>query len=376
MIIDTPSGKRGNLPPRARTLSPISSNMNKAANPPTHKTNGTIRSVPSDPPYLETPRGDEESRRPLSKSEQMPHSTTKHSTANHSQPPLTRNNAIARSISTEFGATRFPAPSSLAVPAPTEDPQWSSAVGRANLGKSGRVIERLMGENDMLKREVNIERLKAAESKEAVKMAEGRMEALQTEFETKAHDAAVAKSLLKRRERQLMDLKGTIEMERDRADKAVESERVWREAMEKLEVDARRKVEEAQLFASLMEGRNKTLTGHWKEQQVLIDQKVGKMKIEIGGIVEERRKDDERMNMLQNLCEQQAEELAKLRTEKEGIGEAFEKYKRTQDEGLSGTKNKLVEQEKENERVLKESLRVLGELKWALNVKTNVPGAH
>lgn len=233
-----------------------------------------------------------------------------------------------------------------------------------------------MGENDMLKREVNIERLKAAESKEGVKMAEGKMEALQTEYETKLHDAAVNKTLLKRRERQLTDLKSQVEAEKARADKAIESERVWKEQMERVEQEAKAKVDEAQTFASLMEGRNRTLEGHWKDQSSQVDSRVEKMKKTITGVVEERRKDDERMNMLQGLCEQQAKELAKLRAEKEGISEAFEKYKRIQDEGLAGTKNKLLKQERDNDVILKESARVLGELKWALNVKQNVRGAQ
>jgi chromosome segregation ATPase len=327
----------------------------------------------------------------------MPHSTKTlpNLPSMHTKPPLTRQNSnlvgngLARAISSEFGPTRAYNNSTLHTPEDTSastnglstspnlgQGQWSSAVGRANLGKSGRVIERLMGENDMLKRDLNIERLRAEESKQAVKMAEGKMEALAAEYDGKLHDAAINKTLLKRRERQLADLKSQIDGEKERADKAVERERGWREAMERLEVESKRKVEEAQTFASLMEGRNKAMTSHWKEQGAEVNRTVGKLRKEIEALVQERRNDDSRMNMLQGLCDQQAEQFTSLQREKDGIQAAFENYKVAQDDALKGIKERARAQEDANEEALKETHRVLGELKWALGVKKNVKGAQ
>jgi len=254
--------------------------------------------------------------------------------------------------------------------------QWSSAVGRANLGKSGRVIERLMGENDMLKRDLNLERLRAEESRQAVKMAEGKMEALTAEYDGKLHDAAINKTLLKRRERQLSDLKAQIEGERQRADVAVERERGWKEELERVQEECKRKVEEAQTFAALMEGRNKALTSHWKEQGFEVDRTVTKLSKEIENIVQERKNDDRKMNMLQGLCDQQAELLGSLERQKQGIEMAFENYKREQEESLRGIKERARQQEVSNEAALLETHRVLGELKWALGVKKNAKGAQ
>src|SRR5580700_5788764 len=78
-----------------------------------------------------------------------------------------------RNISAEFGPTRaFPAfPIMEDTSSPDSSQQWSSAVGKANLGKSGRVIDRLMSENDMLKRDLQIAKFKVEESKQDVKMA-------------------------------------------------------------------------------------------------------------------------------------------------------------------------------------------------------------
>ena len=233
-----------------------------------------------------------------------------------------------------------------------------------------------MGENDMLKRDLNLERLRAEESKQAVRMAEGKMEALAAEYDGKLHDAAINKTLLKRRERQVAEMKSQIEAEKNRADKAVERERGWKEAMEKIEDESKRSVEEAQTFAALMKGRNDAMTSHWRDQGLEVNKTVAKLGAEIETIVQERRVDDDRMSMLQELCEQQAEQLTALQAEKDGISEAFDKYKIMQEDALKEIKARARAQEQANEAALLETQRVLGELKWALGVKKNVKGAE
>ena len=296
------------------------------------------------------------------------------------QNSLQLGNGLARTISSEFGPTRAYTNTNLPVTDETSEspqtPQWSAAVGKANLGKSGRVIERLMGENDMLKRDLNIERLRAEESNQAAKMAEAKMEAMESEYEARLHEATVNKTLLKRRERQLADYKSQVESEKQRAAAAIESEREWRDAMEKCEEECKQKVDEAQLYAALMEGRNKAMTSHWSDQGAEVDRSVVKLGKKINSIVEERKKDDEKINLLKSLCDQQAEQLHQLELEKEGINEAFEAYKKQQEYMLKNIKTKATAQEKENEEILQESKRVLGELRWALGVHKNVRGAQ
>jgi hypothetical protein len=238
------------------------------------------------------------------------------------------------------------------------------------------VIERLMGENDMLKRDLNIERLRAEESNQAAKMAEAKMETQAAEYETRLHDAAVTKMLLKRRERQVADFKAQVESEKLRTAAAVEGERQWRAEMEKCQEDCKTKVDEAQLYAAMMEGRNKSMTSHWADQSTEVDRAVAKMGKRIKEINLERKKDDEKITMLRSLCDQQAEQLRSLELEKEGINTAFEAYKKQQEDMLRDIKTKTAAREEKNAELLKESERVLGQLKWALNVKKNVKGAQ
>jgi hypothetical protein len=94
-----------------------------------------------------------------------------------------------------------------------------------------------MGENDMMKRELAIEGLKAEEARQAVRMTEARMEGLVAVYDAKLHEAAIKQAQLKRRERQVQDMKAQIEIEKKRAEEAVANERQWRDAMERTETE-------------------------------------------------------------------------------------------------------------------------------------------
>lgn len=286
--------------------------------------------------------------------------------------------SLARSISTEFGLTKSYSNGNFAIAEDNtaQNQPWSSAVGRANLGKSGRVIEKLMAENDMLRRDIKLERIRADDAKQELKMGEAKAEQERNDYEGKLHDAAINKTLLKRRERQLTDLKTQVDSERLRAAKALESEMIWREAAEREKVEAKAEIDRAHTYAALMEGRNNTLSGHWKDQRVQLDREVDRMRKEIKMIQQERKEDDRQISVLKGISDQQAEQLERLKAEKDTLWKEFERYKAAQEELLRDIKTKAKTQIMENEKRLEEATNVLHQLKWALNVKKNVPGAQ
>lgn len=314
-----------------------------------------------------------------------------HPSNDSTRPPLSRQNSMAlsngivKSTSAQFGPTtqRSVNTPHVAEDAPPdtnganpEAEEWSSAVGRAGLGKSGRMIEKVQHENDMLKLEVNTLKIQIHDAKQAARNTDERRVAQVAEYEIKLHDATVNASLLKRKERQVEDLKARIEEEKKRAEMAAESERSWKYEMEKVQGESKRQVEEAQAYAQMVEGRNNALTNHWKDQGSEVDRKVLKMKGEIKALVEQRKSDDKKMVMLRGLCEQQSEQLSSLEKEKQDIQDCFDRYKKEQEEGLEEIKATAKAQEEANVAILEESQRVLNELKWALNVKKNVKDAQ
>ncbi|ROT41559.1 hypothetical protein SODALDRAFT_122598 [Sodiomyces alkalinus F11] len=252
---------------------------------------------------------------------------------------------------------------------------WDSTIGKAGLGKTGRVINKLVSDNDALKREIQLERLRADEAKREAKVAEERMERMIGEHESQLLEASVTKTLLARKERQVETLMWAVGHEKQRAAEALERESNWRAEMEKTRVATTRQVEEANTYAALMEGRYNAISSHWREQGEEVKRVHRKLRGEMDDLVAERRRDDEKISTLQELCDQQDGNIRELKRQRDEMEAKFEEYKRQQEEALSDIKTHAAEREAEQERMLQETRDVLNKLKWALNVKENVKDA-
>ncbi|KAJ6446129.1 actin-like ATPase domain-containing protein [Purpureocillium lavendulum] len=254
--------------------------------------------------------------------------------------------------------------------------QWDSTIGKAGLGKTGRVINKLVSDNDALKRDIQIERLRAEEAKQAAKLLEDKMERMMNEYEGRLLEANVTKTLLARKERQVETLTATVETEKKKAVSAIDRERSWREELERVRSETTAQVEEATGYAQLMEGRYNAISSHWRDQGDEVKRAVSKMKGDIDNIVEERRTDDDKIQTLRDLCEQQDCNIKQLTQDKERIARLFDEYKQTQEDDLRDIKANARKREMEQERLLDESREALAKLKWALNVKKNVKDAQ
>ncbi|KAK0617950.1 hypothetical protein B0T17DRAFT_495192 [Bombardia bombarda] len=253
---------------------------------------------------------------------------------------------------------------------------WDSTVGKAGLGKTGRVINRLVSDNEALKRDIQIERLRAEESKQTARLLEDKLDRVVSEYESRLLEANVTKSLLARKERQVESLQGTVELERKRAQDAGQRERTWKDEMEKIRGEAKQQVEEATNYAALMEGRYNAISSHWRDQGEEVRRVVGKMEKEAVSLRDDRRKDDDRINTLQDLCRQQDGNIRELTRQKDEIAVQFERYKEAQEEALREIKSKAALREEEQTRMLKEAKEVLDKLKWMMKVKENVGWAQ
>ncbi|KAK4451693.1 hypothetical protein QBC34DRAFT_400508 [Podospora aff. communis PSN243] len=253
---------------------------------------------------------------------------------------------------------------------------WDSTVGKAGLGKTGRVINRLVSDNEALKRDIKIERLRAEESKQTARLLEDKLERIVSDYESRLLEANVTKTLLARKERQVESLQSSVELEKKRAVDARERERIWKEEMEKVRTESLRKVDEATNYAALVEGRYNAISSHWKDQGEEVKRTVTNMKTEITELLEERRKDDDRIGTLRDLCDQQDGNIRELQAQKEEIAAQFERYKAEQEAALREIKEKAAQREREQEAMLRESKEVLDKLKWALSVKEKIEWAQ
>jgi chromosome segregation ATPase len=244
------------------------------------------------------------------------------------------------------------------------------------LGKTGRVINKLVSDNEALKRDIKIERLRADEAKQTARLLEDKMDRMSSDYEGRLLEANVTKTLLARKERQVESLQAAVELERHKASSALERERMWKDEMEKVRAEAKQKVEEAGNYAALMEGRYNAISSHWREQGEEVMKAMGTMKSEVDQLLEERRRDDEKISTLREVCDQQDGNIKELTRQKEEIVAKFEAYKAEQEEALREIKAQARRREEEQEKVIGESREVLDKLKWALGVKENVKWAE
>ncbi|KAF6826019.1 hypothetical protein CPLU01_09926 [Colletotrichum plurivorum] len=249
---------------------------------------------------------------------------------------------------------------------------WDSTIGKAGLGKTGRVINKLVSDNEALKRDIQIERLRAEEAKQAAKLVEDKMERLISDYESRLLEASVTKTLLSRKERQVESLNAAVDLEKKRTADAQERERSWRDEMEKMRQSSTKQVEDANTHAALMEGRYNAISSHWKDQGDEVKRAHLKLRAEIAGLVEERRRDDDKITALRDLCDQQDGNIKELQRQKDEMEKKFTDYKVQQEEALKNIKAGAAEREAEQEILLEETRSTLARLKWALNVKENV----
>ncbi|CAN8099539.1 unnamed protein product [Discula destructiva] len=253
---------------------------------------------------------------------------------------------------------------------------FDSSVGKAGLGKTGRVMNRLISENEALKRDLRIEKLNSEESRREAKLLEDKMERMIADYESRLLEANVTKTLLARKERQVESLHAAVDLEKKRTSDAQAKERTWREEMEKTQTDSTRKVEEATTHSALMEGRYNAISSHWKDQGDVVKRAMTKMGKEIAEMLEARKEDDEKITTLRDLCDQQDGNIKDLLKQKDILWKQFEDYKNQQEGMLKDIKANATEREAQQEEMLAEAKEVVDKLKWALNVKKEVPWAQ
>lgn len=252
---------------------------------------------------------------------------------------------------------------------------WDSTVGKAALGKTGRVINRLVSDNEALKRDLKIESLKAEEAKQAARLIEDKMERLIADYESRLMEANLTKTLLARKERQVESLQSVVQLEKKRTTDAQDRERTWREETEKIRAESKRQVEEATGYAALMEGRYNAISSHWRDQGEAVKKAAARMEKDILEILEARQRDDEKINKLRDLCDQQDGNIKLLCQQKDEISHQFADYKEEQENLLHGIKANATQREVEQETTLQEARDVLDKLKWSLNIKNTIAWA-
>lgn len=253
---------------------------------------------------------------------------------------------------------------------------WSSAVGGAKNGKSGRVIERLMGENDRLQREKTLACAKHEEELKRSESARSALESLQASNQNLLSMHETDKSLLTRKERKIEELREELESEkskREQAENETKETRMERDAVvEKLMKETLEEREQSKRSTTQYE----ILSKSWKGQEERYDRQTQKLKSALKALQDELVEDKQKLAQLDVITEQMKQESEKTRRANESLVQNFEAYKREQEQGVKGIRETAQRNESQHEQLLKEVTSVLGEMKYVVNIKHNVREAE
>ena len=257
-------------------------------------------------------------------------------------------------------------------PSDSNSSPWSAAVGRATNGKSGRVIERLMGENDRLQREMALACAKYDEELKRSESARSALESVRASNQNLLSMHETDKSLLARKERKIEELKQELESERSKREHAeaeTKETRVERDTtVQKLMKESLEEKEQAKRSSTQYD----VLAKSWKNQEERYDRQIQKLRGSVKTLQDEQGEDKQKLTRLDVIMEQLKQEGEKTNKAKESLAREFEAYKNEQELGIKGMRERAERNEKANEKILTDVNTVLGEMKYVVNLKKDV----
>ncbi|KAI9819581.1 MAG: hypothetical protein M1827_007031 [Pycnora praestabilis] len=250
-------------------------------------------------------------------------------------------------------------------------PQWSSAVGRATTGKSGRVIERLMAENDRLRRELKLETLRREEEQKRGEMARANMHNLQATNENLVQMQEVDRASMVRKERKSEELRGDLEHEKTRREKAEREAREVCKERDEVVGKCRRDVQDEKEKARKASAQYEVLSSSWRQMEENYKRTTKQLSVDLEKLEEDRREDLMQLERLELVCEQLRHEGERCQKTKDAVSQMFEEYRAEAESGTREIRERAEKNERANEEALQEMERVIGEMKYVMNIRND-----
>lgn len=257
----------------------------------------------------------------------------------------------------------------------TEGSPWigGTGLGSAALGKSGRVIEKLMAENDRLRREMKAEIAKREELQRTAQAQKPRLEALQAENARLSHCKTVDESVIRRRNRKIEDLKAELDIEKQKSQslerRVQEAERKMDEYEEHSNKEVQQAIEQAKhatTHATILETSHRQLSSEYRQRITSIGKQVREL-------IEEKEDDRKRLlklDVVNHQMRQESEKTRKLYHELLGVWDKYKEEKDSESEHvLEDVKNMnsgVNKRESELEEALHEMHEVMNRMKWLM----------
>ncbi|KAF3934942.1 hypothetical protein ABW19_dt0207905 [Dactylella cylindrospora] len=244
----------------------------------------------------------------------------------------------------------------------------TGSMGRS-AGKSGRVIEKLMAENDRLRRELKSETAKREEEQRRAEAARSSRDSLQSINENLVHQTNIDKTSLSRKDRKIEELRAERE---ENVQKRQEAESNLRKyvAEQDVKVAALSKdlsVEVAERERCLRQ--YEVLSASWKNLEDRYQTSVNRLKKRIEEIAAEEKRNRTVVAKLEITIEQQRQEIDKMVHARRKIEQAYNERIAHTEEELKKVRELTKGEHGEVAGILKEATDAAGQLKHILGVQ-------
>ncbi|KZF23810.1 hypothetical protein L228DRAFT_124508 [Xylona heveae TC161] len=250
------------------------------------------------------------------------------------------------------------------------------ASGRATAGKSGRVIEKLMADNDRLKRELNLETSRREEEQrrgEAVRM---RADQLQESVNTMKALEERHRISISRKDRKIEELKADLTVEKARRLKAEHAAGIMTTERDDAISSSKRAVQQEQEKARFAESQYNVLATSWKHLEGDFEAKIEKLRWDAARIDHEAKRARAKMDRLERVVAEQRKVSTGLINERPKIMKKAQEYGETNELFLRELKEQANRNDVAMEQVLKESETVFQQIGFIRNLSLKPNDGH
>jgi len=290
-----------------------------------------------------------------------------------------RSNGIAskssRQYETSTPQTLASSPSTPSDALNGESEGWSAAVGRASVaGKSGRVIERLMGDVDKLKRELRLASATVEEEQRRSESARLVLDSLRGTNENLEAITETDKVALARRDRKIEELKADLEVERSRRTGAEKDKSDMHVEILSLKRNCEDEVLREKEISGKARGEYETLKSSLSRMERDFSTGLARARKDFDSLQGNRSEDLARLQRLDFVCQQLRDEHRKEQRAVELLKAKYLEYRSTMDNSIRDLSDKISRGDAANEGLLAELRRSLGSARWIMNVRESVKG--
>lgn len=254
--------------------------------------------------------------------------------------------------------------------------EWSSAVGHAMTGKSGRVIHNLQEDIARLTRECSLQRSRAEEAQRSNEALKIQLQNVTDRLRNYEQSHETMQNSIARKDRKIEDLKAEVQSEKDRRLRAEEDAHRTTQMAANERDEHHRAFTEAHEMAGLARNQYDTLAKARSKEHDDYQARFTGIRKEITELCNRETDRQNQLTRFDVIIEQKNREIEAERDRTEKMSHLFEQYKEESERGLRELVQRGYANDAAIDQVVTQAKEVTGRMKWVMRLKEEYGGAE